>query len=130
MRLSLKYLKRNHWIIIYKLLYDALFLMLILFFGQILAENLLPGIITNHLSFFLTISVIGVILILTILIERIAEIDFISRKKNKKTTSFLLFFLVLIIFNNLWRAGFLIAGIILGLAILLGYYTYQVIAEE
>jgi hypothetical protein len=119
------------WLIIYKLLHDILFALLLIFALSLISESLIPGIISSHLSFFKITLMVFIV---------IGAIIYIGKKQitatlNQKSTGKALFaglivFAFLIFANsslrfNLWE---IVANSIIALLILI--YFYKTIFTE
>jgi hypothetical protein len=122
--------KKDQLIIAYKILHDILFVMLIFFFAFLLAEGILPGIITNHFSFTRIIAIIFVNIFAIYILGNYLKISLNPDKANKKTAIFLLFILTLLIFNSLFKLNILLNISILLAVLATGYYVYKTLLEE
>lgn len=82
---KLSSISKNTFLIAYKLLHDALFLLLISFIAMLIAEGALPGIVSAHISFSRIIIAILLILLSIILIGKKFELTYAAPiiKKNK-----------------------------------------------
>jgi hypothetical protein len=76
---------KNIFFIAYKLLHDALFLLLISFIVMLIAEGALPGVVSSHISFTRIIIAILLILMFIILIGKKFQLTYLtpSIKKNR-----------------------------------------------
>lgn len=112
-----------------KLLYDSLFLLILFFVLELIADGLLPGIISAHIGFYFAA--------ILILIDIVA-IDFLTKKigisftnfTHKKTASLLVAVLALLLFNSLYRINIILNLIILLLLFATGYFFYKVFPEK
>jgi len=120
--------KKENIIIAYKLLADALFIMLAAFILAMLAEGALPGIITSHIG----LSKIAMLIMLDVLIIssviRIAEIPE-KRIANKKIAQLLFIVMGLLIFNSLLQLNIFLA-IFLSVAIFTAVYFLLKVFQE
>lgn len=120
--------KRN-LTILYKLLHDLLLILIIFFMLALIAEGLLPGIITNHLS----LSKIALAVMLSILaIHGIQKLSGISKTEQltKKAAWPLLIVLALLIFNSLFRLNIVLGLFIAALAIVSTYFLAKTFMEK
>ena len=121
---------RENLTVVYKILHDILFIALIFFLLALIAEGLLPGIITTHVGFFTVITFIFINLIIIYALGKFLRIDLKNNTITKKTALPLLFVLILLILNSLLGINpYLIASITL-FVIISGYFIYKVILEE
>lgn len=122
-------ISRNKLLIAYKLLNDALFILLFFFVLALLGEGLLPGLVSSHL---------GLYKILIVVLADIIAINFFSVKleiksakfSQQKTAFVLLFVLAALLFNSLLKAGLTLNLLILLLAGLIFYFLYKTILLE
>lgn len=121
---------KNYLIIAYKLLVDALFIALIFFLFSLIAEGMLPGIITNHVGFSKTIVFVGFALMGGYLLAKIAGISLEKKMPDKKAAFLMLLIIVLLIFNSLIKISIFLSLPILILVLVSFYFIYQVIIEE
>lgn len=121
---------RNSLIIIYKLLHDLLFLMLIFFAVALMADGLIPGIISNHVS-FLKITIFSILNLAAVYaLGNYLQIKFKDQTKNKKTTILLVAIAALLIFNSLIKLNIFLAIFILLVVLLSGYFIWKNIFED
>jgi len=119
----------NKLLIAYKLLNDALFILVIFFVLAMLAEGLLPGIVSSHL---------GLYKIMVVILVDIAVINYFSAKlrigttkfSRKKTAFMLLLVLTALLFNSLLKADLVLNLFILFFAGLIFYYLSKTILLE
>lgn len=123
-------IQKNQLLISYKLLADGLFIALTFLLLALLAEGVLPGIITSHIGFSKIITVIGSLLLASYLIAKTAKISFSREKINKKTAYLLLFLLLLLLFNGLIKLNIFLNLFILTTTAIAAYFIYKVIFEE
>ncbi|EKD46952.1 MAG: hypothetical protein ACD_67C00003G0004 [uncultured bacterium] len=98
---------KNILLVTYKLLHDALFLILLAFAGTLVADALLPGLITSKISF----SKITLLLVLTVgaivYLGKKLQITYPEKKLNKsKILPALILFSFLLIGNSLLKFTF------------------------
>ena len=123
-------LNKNKITIFYKLLNDLVFLMLIFFILTLIAEGLLPGLVSSHISFlgiifFLTLNIFAIYIVGSFL-----KLE-ISKKETDKKVAFLSATLVVIlIFNSLLKINLFLALIILVLIVISGYLIYTNMIEN
>lgn len=123
-------INKNYLLIIYKLLVDSLFIALIFFILALIAEGVLPGIVTSHVGFSKIIVFIGSALLGSYFLARIAGISFKRKPSNKKTAIFMLFIIILLIFNSLIKISIFLSLPILALILISLYFLYQVVIKE
>ncbi|NTW27496.1 MAG: hypothetical protein HGA36_04185 [Candidatus Moranbacteria bacterium] len=89
---------KNTFLLVYKLLYDALFLALFGFASVLVAESILPGLITSKISLLKIIITIVTILIPLLYLGKNLDITYreINIHKNKTLPIFVLFSFLLI----------------------------------
>ena len=118
--------------IFFKLLHDMLFTSLVFFLLALIAEGILPGIITGHVEFSQIIIFIFIVIFAIYVLGNFLKISFTGdeRRINKKTACLLLFVLVLLIFNSLLKLNIFLNLLIVISIIFLGYFTYKTLLEE
>jgi len=117
--------------IAYKLLNDLLFIALIFFFAAIIADGLIPGIISSHISFTRVILFVSLDLLFIYFLAGQAGISLKKSPINKKISAPTLFLLVLLIFNSLFKLNNIALNLFVTLLIgLSGYFIYKIILEE
>lgn len=122
--------KKEYLVIFYKLLHDTLFIFLAMFVLALIAEGLLPGIVSSRMG-------LGVLLLLTAgnffaiyLAATAANLD-APNYTVKKTTFFLfLFLLLLLVLNSALKVHTLITITITLSVAIGGYYLYKIVEEE
>ncbi len=114
----------------YKLLIDSLFIALIFFLLALIAEGVLPGIITNHVGFSKIIVFIGSALIGSYFLARTAGISMERKMPNKKAVVLMLLIIVLLILNSLIKISIFLGLPILAVTLVSFYFIYQVVIEE
>ncbi|MEK7598581.1 MAG: hypothetical protein AAB487_02495 [Patescibacteria group bacterium] len=125
-RLQFNKISRNKLLIAYKLLHDALFILVLFFVIALFGEGLLPGLVSSHL---------GLYKILIVVLADILAINFFSVKLEmnpakfspQKTALALLLVLSVLLFNSLLKAGLILNLFILILAGLIFYFLYKTI---
>ncbi len=121
-------LSQNKLKIIYKLLNDLL-LVLVFFLGlALIADGLITGIITQHISFLKIILLIALDLIAiqkidSLIISSPQPVKKVSKKN--KTTLFLMILAFLLIFNSLLKINLWLNFFILALSLLAVYLIYR-----
>ena len=116
-------------VIAYKLLHDVLFVLIIFFLGSMIAEGLLPNIISTH---------IGLYKILLAILLNILAINFLAMKtglnpgkfSNKKAAIALLLVLAMLLFNSMLRINLALNLFILLIAAAIFYFLYKVLFLE
>jgi hypothetical protein len=123
-------IKKNHQLIAYKLLIDAIFITLVFFAFALMAEGILPGIITMHVGFSNMVIFLGLSILASYFIAKSTATVIKSQIFNKKIASVGLFIISLLIFNSLIRLNLLLGFITLTLIVITEYFIYKVILEE
>lgn len=118
-------LTKNQYTIIYKLLADLLFLLMFFFTLMLITESLLPGIVSNHISFLLIIFLLVFNIFALHFVRSISDINISGQKSNKKITASLVILAIILIFNTLLKLNLILAIIILISTIFLGYLIYK-----
>ena len=118
--------------IILKLLHEAVLILVVLFFGLIIAESVLPGLVSGHLGLGI---MAGLILIFVGLINYFSEKLVITNplveiKISKKEVFILLFFFFIFIFNSVLRIDWLLGAIISLLASLAGLLVFFLVQKS
>jgi len=124
-------LSKNTFLIAYKLLHDALFLLLASFIAMLVAEGALPGIVSSHISFTKIIIAILLILIFIVLIGKKFELAYASPiiKKNK-LLPVLVLFAFLLIGNSLLKFALWENMVITLSTLFLFFLFYQIIFDS
>ena len=112
-------------LIFYKLLVDSLFLCLLFFGLALIADGMIPGIVTDHVSFLKIIFFIFFILSAAYIFGSFAKIRFNDFSRNKKGALFLAALSALIIFNGLYKLNTILALFIMLGAGISGYFIYK-----
>jgi len=113
----------------YKLLVDSLFILFVAFIFAMLAEGILPGIISGHIG----LSKIAMLIMLDILtISFVMRIADISEKNiaNKKIAWMLFVVMGLLIFNGLLKLNIFLNLFILIIIFASSYFTFKIFEEE
>jgi len=121
---------RENLKVVYKILHDILFIVLIFFLLALIAEGLIPGIITTHIGFSRVVTFIFVNLVAIYALGNFLHINLKNNKITKKTALPVLLILILLIFNSLLSISIYLNIFIILLTIVSGYFVYQVILEE
>jgi|GEM_PF-652340 len=130
---------KNKLLLEYKLLNDSLFLVSGFFFLAILAESILPGIITFHFRFYkllllLLANLIGIYLLSSFIPEIEEPEEMLPRRRffsqNKKTFLALLFLSFIVMANLHFKLNFFVSFILVTSLYAVGYFIYKVIFEE
>ncbi len=129
--IKLPHANKSVFVISYKLLHDALFLLLISFIAMLIAEGVLPGIISSHISLTKVALAIFLIIGATIFIGKNLNIAYqnLAIKKNK-LLPVLILLAFLLVGNSLMKFAFW-ENIIITLVILFLFFLfYQLIFEN
>ncbi len=118
-------LPKTKLLIGYKLLGDTLFLFSLFFILALIADGLIPGIVTNHISFLKMIFVLSLNLIALQVVGHLAEIKIATIRQNKKTIITLIAIGTLLIFNSLLKLNLYLAFFILLLTLFSSYFLYK-----
>ncbi len=122
-------INRQNLIVIYKILHDSLLVLLIFFVLALIAEGLLPGIISNHFALY-KIALLLLVNVLAITgLQKITgahEEDVI----NKKIAGSLFFILALLIFNSLFKLNIFLNLFILIFIFATVYFIFKVFQEK
>ena len=113
----------------YKILHDSLLILLIFFVLALIAEGLLPGIISSHFALYkIALLLLGNVLAITGLQKIIGahEEDVI----NKKISGSLFFILALLIFNSLFKLNIFLNLFILIFIFVTVYFIFKVFQEK
>lgn len=116
---------RTALIIIYKILNDLLFLCLVFFGLALIADGMIPGIVTDHISFLKIILFLFLLFLAIYALGRFLDLNFDDQKINKKTALVLAAFSALIIFNSLYKINVILALFITAIAMASGYFIYK-----
>lgn len=121
---------KNKLLITYKLLSDLLFLLLIFFALAMVADGLIAGIVSTHISFLKIIFLITLDLFALYVISQVADIEITTSLPNKKTTIFLVILAAILIFNSLFKLNLYLATFFLGVALICGFFLYKLFFEK
>ncbi len=113
-------------LIILKLLHDVLLILVVLFFGLLLLESVLPGLISGHLGLgimagliLITVGLINYFSEKLVIVNPLTELEI-----TKKEILVLLFIFFIFIFNSVLRIDWLLGAIISLLASLAGLLVF------
>jgi hypothetical protein len=95
-----------------------------------IAEGVLPGIVTDHISFTKIIIFIFINLLAIYVLGSFLSVNVSDSRPSKKTALPLLFVSILLIFNSLLKINIYLNLFTLITAIVTGYFVYKVIREE
>lgn len=116
--------------VVLKLLHDLLFLLLLFFALSLIAEGILPGIISRHFSLSRTvILLLGNVFLITIL-GNFLKIKSIPKATNKKMILVISFFGIILILNSLLKINFFLNFFLTAMALGTAYLFYLVITQE
>ncbi|MFA6973595.1 MAG: hypothetical protein WC238_02520 [Parcubacteria group bacterium] len=116
----------------YKLLHDLLFILLLFLAATLLAEGLLPGIVSSHVGISKLIIPIAGIIFLISLISPAIKSGIRDKKKpsGKKMIFFLSLFGIILVLNSLLKAGILLNLTITILVTITTYVVYVIMIKE
>ncbi|EKE24913.1 MAG: hypothetical protein ACD_5C00357G0001 [uncultured bacterium] len=125
------HISKNSFIIIYKLLHDALFLALGTFTVMLIGEGLIPGFVSARISFSKVFISITLLLLAIIWLGKNLGITYeLPKIKGNKLLPFLVLFSFLLIGNSMLHFA-LWANIIISLTTLLIFFLlYELIFHE
>jgi len=117
--------------IILKLLHDALLILVVLFFGLLVLESVLPGLISGHLGLGI---MAGLILINLGMINWLSKGLVVNNplagiKTSKKEVFILLLIFFIFIFNGVLRIDWLLGAVISLLASLVGLLVFFLVQK-
>jgi len=133
MHLLNKIVTKNFLLIFYKLLYDALFILLISLSISMLAEGLLPGIISRHIGVSTLIVIIAIIIILTNIISQklLLKKDGENGKNyNSKVLLLICGFGIMLIINSMLKINFALNLFLTAMIAIIAYFFYRVMLQE
>lgn len=115
------------WLTIaYKLLYDIIFLLLIIFAILLVSEGIVPGFVSAHLNITKLAMIIFAVLGLIIYLGRKLKIEFkMPRTVSKKWIAFGIVFSILLIINSLIKFDWKEMIIITLATFLIFFYLYH-----
>lgn len=127
--------KAENLVIIYKLLCDVLFLSLLFFALSLVAEGILPGIVTSHIGFpkiviFVLLDLMAIYFLGASISAGKSNISVSNVKKNKKTVILLLLISILLLFNIQMKLNVYLNIFTSLFVILTGYFVYKILLEE
>ena len=120
---------KNSVRITYKLLNDLLFILLAFFILALIAEGIIPGLVSASFSLLRVVILIAFTLALIFTIAPQAGIE-LKKPLNKKMTALVILVAVLLFFNSLLKLNVYLNIFISLTAIIAGYYTYKIMSEE
>lgn len=121
---------KNKLIIAYKLLNDLLFLILLFFIIALVADGLITGIVSNHISFLKIILLLGSNLTAIYILGRFLNLNLMEEGINKKIAFLLLIMAALLIFNSLLKLNLFLAIFILLITLVTGHFAFKNILED
>lgn len=124
-----KRLNKENLAVVYKLLHDLLFVLLVFFVLALIAEGLLPGVISSHIGLY-KIALLTLVNIMAIsgLQKFLGFAD--GNASNKKTAYALLVIILLLLFNSLFKLDIFLNLSILILILVSAYFIFRVFQEE
>ena len=122
-----KILSRDLSLLLYKIFNDTLFLLLIAFGFFLLAEGLIPGFASSHLSFTKIVLVIFANLGMVIYLGKRNDISFNPSgiKKNKLWLAFFLIFFVFLLIRALYKFSVWEIIVIVISSLVIFYFFYK-----
>ena len=114
----------KYGLVSFKLLHDLLILSLAFFFVLVVADGILPGIISNYYDPAIVVLLVLVNIFLISFLEKSLKLD-VKQKSNKKTA-----ILVLLISNTFFRLNIWLNFFLTLLSFLIGFFIYRVFTEE
>ncbi len=121
---------KNKLLIIYKLLGDLLFILLLFFGLSLVADNLVSGIVSSHISFLKIIFLITLNLTALYAIGTSAGVHVSETRPNKKTTAFLAVVGTLIIFVGLIKLNIYFSFSFLLLSLASMFFLWRMFFEK
>ena len=123
-------LAKNKLLILYKLLGDLLFLLLAFFSLALIADGLLSGLVSSHISFLKIICLITLKHNALYAVGRAADVKITEDRGNRKTTIFLVLLAALLIGNSLFQLNHYLALFILAITLLCSFFLYRLFFEK
>jgi hypothetical protein len=120
---------KNSALVAYKLLNDLLFTLLVFFILALIAEGIIPGLVSTSLSLLRVVILIAATLALIFIAASRTGIE-LKKPLNKKMTALVIFVAIILFFNSLLKLNMFLNLFISLTAIVAGYYTYEIMAEE
>lgn len=121
---------KNAYRILYKLLGDVLFLLSFFFALTLIVEGLIPGLVSDHISFFRLIIILALTMVGLLFAGRLGEISTSTSSKNKKTSLVLGFLSAILIFNGLLKIHLYLSLIILILCLTALHFIHKNLFEQ
>jgi|GEM_PF-6006792 len=115
--------------IILKLLGDFLFCLLLFFFFAMMAESLLPTIVSRYISIYLLVVVITLDIFLISFLQKKLEIEN-STLLNKKIAGIALAMGTIFILNSVLRFGIVLSLFLTLISVVAIYFLYQILEED
>jgi hypothetical protein len=123
------FLKKNYNLILFKLLNDLLLILLFFFGVFVLADGVLPGIISNYFKPYVVALLLLTNIVLIFFVGQKIGAN-VSSKKNKKTALALVFVSALLLFLNFLGINIFLNLFLVLVSLGVGYYIYKVLTEE
>jgi len=120
---------KDQLVIIFKLLHDTLLVLLLFFVLALIAEGLLPGIISSHIGLYKIAMAILINILFIFALQKITHADTESGV-NKKIAYALLFVLLLLLFNSLLKLNIFLNIFILISISVAAYFITKVLQED
>lgn len=124
--------KKEKLSVIYKLLHDLLFILLVFLAISLLAEGILPGIISAHVGISkIIILVAGTIFLISLIAPIVAGGSKQSKNSvNRKIIFALSFFGCILLLNSLLKVNFILNLAITIMSLLTAYGVYAVVMRN
>ncbi|MEI6587840.1 MAG: hypothetical protein WCO05_02735 [Candidatus Moraniibacteriota bacterium] len=135
-RICPKLMKRETATIIYKLLHDSLFMLLVFFILTLIAEAVLPGIIISHIGFSkIIIIILFNVFLLRIFAKKITpeKVSVNTSPQKKESKKIIISFILLgalLIFNSQLEMNVFLNLFFLLACLGIGYLSYQILFHE
>lgn len=126
-----KKIKPSHLIISHKILSNLLIFFLFSWLGALLTEALLPGFLSSHISFFLLLMIVTLLVSLISVINQKLEIKQSAPSLNNHAYLFgLILFLIIITILSLLKFNAIAAIIITLTTLAILYYLHKLLFQE
>lgn len=122
--------KKENWLIAYKLSSDALFWLSIFLFLLVFSEGILPRAVTQHISFFVVVSLVGFLVLFNFFLVGAMELEFKKQLFEKKAAIFFLFGSAVVFFNGLWKINIFLNLFVTALSLFCVFWIFRVMEEE
>lgn len=125
-------IKKNLGVILFKLLNEVFFVFSIFFILALMAEAVLPGLISSKINFTKMSLLIFLNFIALIYLGKKYDFEFkkIETKKGRIVLVSAILLLLIPVYFSLWGFGFWEIAVILPLTLFLFFYLYKIIFSE